>query len=571
MNHSEQKNTSVLAVALPVALALWTLAVCALPNVCLSITEPLSLWQRLTNLLLPCGIYTLLVAAGPRTGKTSLWMFPLMFFAAFQTVLLYMYGRSVIAVDMFLNLVTTNPDEVGELLGNMTPIIIVVCLLYLPPIIAAIGCCVRHRRMNARPLRMFRRTGLVMTAAGALCFGLSYTSARPYRPLNDLYPLNVAYNVYLAVDRSARTADYHATSAGFSYGATSTRGGEKEIYVIVVGETARAPQWGVLGGDVNTTKAIEGRQGMTAFPRVLSQSNTTHKSVPMLLSDLDAEQFGDSIYSRRGIISAFREAGFRTAFFSNQARNRSFIDFFGEEADTCAFIGEHRNGSAGHAFDHELLPWLDRFMASGGDKQLIVLHTYGSHFSYLDRYPQGSGPFLPDSPLEVSASNRPTLLNAYNNTIDYTARLLAAVMDRLQKAGCHAAMFYTSDHGEDIYDDSRELFLHASPCPSYYQIHVPMIVWISPSLASAFPDMSSALEANRMRQASSSTSFFHTIAHVAGLQAPGHIDPTLSLASPLYKERPPMYLDDHNEAVSLRHCGLLEPDFARLDSLGINY
>ncbi len=44
-------------------------------------------------------------------------MFFLMFFAAFQLVLLYLYGRSVIAVDMFLNLVTTNPDEVNELLA----------------------------------------------------------------------------------------------------------------------------------------------------------------------------------------------------------------------------------------------------------------------------------------------------------------------------------------------------------------------------------------------------------------------------------------------------------------------
>ena len=38
--------------------------------------------------------------------------------------------------------------------------------------------------------------------------------------------------------------------------------------------------------------------------------------------------------------TAFKEAGFRTAFFSNQRYNHSFIDFFGMEADTYDFIKE---------------------------------------------------------------------------------------------------------------------------------------------------------------------------------------------------------------------------------------
>ena len=40
-------------------------------------------------------------------------------------------------------------------------------------------------------------------------------------------------------------------------------------------------------------------------------------------------------------------------------------------------------------------------------------------------------------------------------------------------------MVYTSDHGEDIFDDARHLFLHASPLPSFWQLHVPLVVWTS--------------------------------------------------------------------------------------------
>ena len=54
-----------------------------------------------------------------KPGKTIWILFPFVFFAAFQLVLLYLFGRSIIAVDMFLNLTTTNSGEALELLDNL--------------------------------------------------------------------------------------------------------------------------------------------------------------------------------------------------------------------------------------------------------------------------------------------------------------------------------------------------------------------------------------------------------------------------------------------------------------------
>ena len=48
-----------------------------------------------------------------------------------------------------------------------------------------------------------------------------------------------------------------------------------------------------------------------------------------------------------------------------------------------------------------------------------------------------------------------------------------AFIGMLENQGTDAALIYTSDHGEDIFDDPRHLFLHASPVPSYYQLHIP--------------------------------------------------------------------------------------------------
>ncbi|MCM1484420.1 MAG: lipid A phosphoethanolamine transferase [Muribaculaceae bacterium] len=554
-----------------ILLAVWTICVCSIPNIVLSVTEDLSLAQRLANTLLPCGIYVLLMSLTRNVGKATLWMFPLMFFAAFQIVLLYMFGRSVIAVDMFLNLVTTNPAEVNELLGNMGVIILVVCLLYLPPLAGGIAGCVKKWRITGGCLKNIRLCGYALTGAGLICFAASFASARPYRPLNDLYPLNMADNIYRAVERTARVERYKDTSRRFRFGASSTRpADEREVYVIVIGETSRAPQWQLLGYDRANNAPLMDLPGLTAFNRAVSESNTTHKSVPMLLSDVDAHTFEDSIYSRKSIISAFKEAGYSTAFFSNQARNHSFIDFFGSEADTCIFIKEQTSDRTGHPYDGELINRLRSHIASTAGKSLIVLHTYGSHFSYLDRYPDSARVFTPDSPLDVSPKNRAKLINAYDNTIAYTASLLRDVADVLKAEDCRSAMFYTSDHGEDIYDDSRGLFLHASPVPSYYQLHVPFLVWLSDKYISDTPEHYQALQDNKNRFISTSGSLFHTVADIAGIAMPRHFDESRSVASSRYKERPPIYLNDHNEGVSLSACGLRPLDLIKFDSIGIS-
>ena len=65
-----------------------------------------------------------------RQDAVDLFLF--LFFGAFQIVLLYLFGQSIIAVDMFLNLVTTNSSETLELLDNLTPAIIAVIILYVP-------------------------------------------------------------------------------------------------------------------------------------------------------------------------------------------------------------------------------------------------------------------------------------------------------------------------------------------------------------------------------------------------------------------------------------------------------
>ena len=114
------------------------LLVIIIPNLCLSVLEPMGIIPALANVLFPLGVIYLLMCISPKIGRTVWLMFPLIFLDAFQIILLSLYGRSVIAVDMFLNVATTNSAEVSELLENMLPIIFVVAILYIPVLVLAV-------------------------------------------------------------------------------------------------------------------------------------------------------------------------------------------------------------------------------------------------------------------------------------------------------------------------------------------------------------------------------------------------------------------------------------------------
>ena len=541
-----------------------------LPNIALCYTECLAPWACGVNVLLPLSLYMLFFSVAKRPGKMIWWAFIFVFFAAFQLVLLYLFGTGVIAVDMFLNLVTTNPGEAMELLDNLAPAVVGVFVVYLPLLILGGVNIRRDSRLSVSFQQRVRHWAMQIGAIGLFCLLASYLVVDDYRMRNQLYPVNVCYNLYLAFERNAASENYREASRDFKFDARSEHSATApEVYVMVVGETARAHNFSLYGYPRNTNPLLSKTPGIKAFPNVTTQSNTTHKSVPMLLSAASAEDF-ERLFHEKGILAAFKEAGFHTVFISNQLPNHSFIDFLGEQADEYYFL-KKEDASQGNHYDEDLLQKLDEILpladASSSAhyhyryrKLFVVLHSYGSHFNYQERYPRSFAYFKPDSRSEAKPENRRDLLNAYDNTIRYTDYILHGIIERLQKwegvqtktDGVYdqptSAMLYTSDHGENIFDDGRCLFLHAAPKASDYELHVPFIIWTSAGFSKQYPDILKALGENRSKQVQSSLSAFHTMLGIGGIQTRYRLD-EYSVASGKYHPTELLYLDDHDEAI----------------------
>lgn len=535
-----------------------------IPVIILTITEHNPLLVALTAILLPLGFYLLFSAASTRSGRMVWWGFPFIFLSAFQIVLSYLFGNSVIATDMFLNLTTTNPGEAGELLGNIYPSVIAVCVIYLP----LLWFATEHLRRQITiptPLRqLFAKAGCASLVAGILTFLFIPADEKLHTLRDETFPVNACYNMGLAISESYKINHYEQSSAGFTFDARrSAVVPEREIYVLVIGEASRASNWQLYGYDRPTNPHLSTRNDLVLFRGVTTQSNTTHKSVPMMLSSVHTSEH-DELFRRTGLPALFNEAGFTTYFISNQAPQGAMIDFLADDADRLIYLDAPN-------YDGQLVDVMLKALDNdSSDKLLFILHTYGSHFSYHQRYPREVATFLPDDDVAISPRNAEFIRNAYDNSILYTDQVLNDLIALLEREDACSAMFYCADHGEDLFDTAEGRFLHSSPTTTYHQLHVASLAWFSPKYKSMFSPKAEAAASNAAAPATT-YSVFHTMADIASIRS-HYLNITSSLVSPEFDySAPRLYLDDHNRAVRLdREIGIDDEQRAFFHRAGIN-
>ena len=216
-----------------------------------------------------------------------------------------------------------------------------------------------------------------------------------------------------------------------------------------------------------------------------------------------------------------------------------------------------------------MLPLLQNFIDSVTGNLFIVLHTYGSHFNYKERYPANFSFFTPDDACSIKIENRQKLINAYDNTITYTDDFLANVISILENSKATTALFYSSDHGEDMLDDNRKRFLHSSPSPTYYQLKIPMLMWFSEKYKSAFPTKVKNAANNHGVPITTNT-VFHTVLDLASLNT-SDFDPQLSLVNPELKRQHRMFLNDHDQPIFFYNSGIKNQDKEMIEKRHVDY
>ena len=313
--------------------------------------------------------------------------------------------------------------------------------------------------------------------------------------LRNALPFGVVLELsdYLAGERNIAVAE--RALAGFRFGARqSLSTSDRQVYILVIGESARRDRWSLYGYARATSPQLQQESNLVSYSNVVTVATATRISVPVMLTRKPAEQALNSVFSERSLVSAFKEAGFTTYWLSTQAPVGLFdapIAMYAKESDHLAYF--NKGGGLGLTPpDGVMIDSLKRDLATASEaRQLIVIHTLGSHYDYRFRYPPAFDIFKPspsaDEPGSLhDAAFRIKLDNAYDNSILYTDYFLSEVIAAVKHSDRPlAAMLYLSDHGEDLFDLACGEAGHGRATLTSYRI--PFLFWYSDGYQRTFP------------------------------------------------------------------------------------
>lgn len=200
----------------------------------------------------------------------------------------------------------------------------------------------------------------------------------------------------------------------------------------------------------------------TAFlknpPLIVNDATAIHPSTAYTLKKL---LLPDNI----SLISIYRKAGFKTFWFSNHfksGKNDNIIYALTRNIDNRRYFNHTKTDLTyeytSQYYDDILLSPLKEALADPHPRKIIFLHLFGSHFPYVNRYPNATEKLMIDQ---------------YAASVRYTSTVLAEALKLVQSSDQNSAFIYFSDHGTipemPFYrpDSGDEMF------------NIPMFFWIS--------------------------------------------------------------------------------------------
>lgn len=393
---------------------------------------------------------------------------------------------------MLRNALRTDPAEAGELIG----LALLASLLFKGVLPAALMWQVPLRRLpfwRAQGRRALWLLGalLLLVAAILVEFRPLSSMMRNQRDLRYLVtPANVLWSTgsVVAADLKGAAKPRQAIGLDATPGPRMSARTRPMRVVLVVGETARAANWGLNGYARQTTPELAAVPGLINFPQVSSCGTNTEVSVPCMFAPVGRRDYDeDRIRGSESLLHVLARVGVEVLWRDNQSGCKGVCD--GLPSQEMVQINPPGLCADGRCLDEALLAGLDERLARAQGSGLIVLHMLGNHGpSYFRRYPERFARFQPACPSDdLRQCDSTAIANAYDNALLYTDHVLATLIARLkaqaQSDQVDTAMIYLSDHGESLGESN--LYLHGLPwaIAPEVQKRVPMVMWFSDGLA----------------------------------------------------------------------------------------
>lgn len=445
--------------------------------------EPTGLTGYLFMASIPLLIFTLLyltfsLLTLPYVGKPILIL--ILLISAGVNYLSYQFGVFIDA-DMVRNTFETNPGEVKDLITLRS--LLWFFVLGVIPSVLLWKTKITFSPFWKELLTRLKRCGLVLLCLILFTpfvykqyasFGRNNNQVRRLViPLNYIYATFRYFQIEHQNKRPFTKLDEAAEHVPYP-------DEEKTVFILILGETARAQNFSLNGYDRETNPLLK-KQDIVNFRHVQSAGTSTAFSVPAIFSFTPRSRFSptDAKYTEN-LLDLLQQTGYEILWKENDNGCKGVCQRVPNvEMD----VKDKRFCDGTYCHDEILLEGLEDYLANfQGNNLFIVLHTIGSHGpTYFRRYPEQFKKFTPTCDTEeIQTCTQEQIVNTYDNTILYTDYIVSSVIDILKKFPAYeSGLLYVSDHGESLGENG--VYLHGVPyaIAPKEQTSVPMVLWMS--------------------------------------------------------------------------------------------
>lgn len=405
---------------------------------------------------------------------------------------------------------------------------------------AALGTWMYEEAFGAEPVSASSSsgaTGSEIARESAASTSPSETSAFPKLPtwarvpfeleaFGKTWPFGLTVHGHEFWKERRYLAELTDRSGKFAFGAQQAKPLDvPQVVVMIIGESSRYDRWSLNGYKRETNPQLKKESNLVSLSNVVTAVSATRLSVPVLVSRKPARMSLQAGFAEKSFLTAFKEAGFKTWWLSNQMTFGQFdtpVSVFAKEADVTQFL--NLGGFSTHSsFDDILLAPLQAAMQDPSPRKLIVLHTLGNHWNYSHRHPKEYDKWQPslygiENPAYSDRAIKEQLNNSYDNSILYTDWFLSEVISTLKSSGQMALMMYVSDHGQTLYDGNCSYAFHGHN--TQFEFHVPALVWYSDLYRITHPAKVNQLLRNK-RAKLATENVFHSLVDMADIRYTG--------------------------------------------------
>ncbi|MCT4635715.1 MAG: sulfatase-like hydrolase/transferase [Rickettsiales bacterium] len=305
--------------------------------------------------------------------------------------------------------------------------------------------------------------------------------------------------------------------------------------VLIIGESARGDHFSLSGYEKKTNPLLEQEgNNLIYFKNVTSCYPLTRVAVPCMITRGTKENISSS-RKETSFISVLKSLGFYTTWLGMQGTytviDAPYFDL-AKESHKSLLVGTDVDMFSSD--DSSLFPFIKQFFQEHQTgKNLLTLHTYGSHFHYEERYTDEFRKFTPTCfkkqfLTDMNHCSNEERINSYDNSILYTDYFIKKTIDHLRDK--NAIVIYSSDHGESLGEGGR--FLHGTHNADE-QIAVNMIFWVSDKYIQLHPEYVNNLHKIKNKKISHNN-LFHSILGCGGVKSEV-IDKNLNLCNEVHE------------------------------------